>query len=293
MSDDKPVIAAHRGESDDARAYEDVTSPFGAERLLLLPLCAEKLAPEKVVAPLRLSTSGCKLCVMIVPVLKEKLVPECKPGWAGDHPCARCVMERWSEILGGDPAWRGQARLERPEFEEEVEGDDPTLLDFVRRNPPGFTFLASSPPAVPVAHLKRSGKPVAMFLGRFLLVQSRRRTLRPEDIDALLGTDVPPAQAATQEVGVGEGERPTLDDNALYEPEWVARFLGIAMGTLYNRVSQGRIPYIKDGRNIRFLGSQLREWLEARARWPTGSDEGEDPGNDFPWRKGRDGAGTR
>ena len=92
MSGKKQTIVAHRGELDNSCAYEDLTSPFDAERLLLFPLCAEKLAPEKVIPPLRLAASGCKLCVMIVPVIEERLVPECKPGWAGDHPCARCVM---------------------------------------------------------------------------------------------------------------------------------------------------------------------------------------------------------
>jgi hypothetical protein len=223
MSDKKHVTLAHRGECGDARDYEDVSSPFDTERLLLLPLCAEKLAPEAIVPQLRLSASGSKLCIMIVPVLEEKLVAECRPGWAGDHPCARCVMERWAEVLGGDPAWQGQARLERLDFDEEAEGSDPALLYFVRRNHPGFAFLASSPPAVTVAHLKRSGESVAMFLGRFLFVQSRMRTLHPEDVYALLGVAVPPAQVAAPEAEAGEGPRPTLDDDALYEPEWVRR----------------------------------------------------------------------
>jgi hypothetical protein len=196
VSGKKQTIVAHRGEFDGTRAYEDVDSPFDAERLLLLPLCAEKLAPEAIIPQLRLSASGSKLCVMIVPVIEERLVPECKPGWAGDHPCARCVMERWTEVLGGDPTWRGQVRLERLEFDEEVEGGDPALLDFVRRNRPGFAFLASSPPAVPVARLKRSGRSVATFLSRFLVVQSRSRTLCPGDIDALLGMDSPPTPVA-------------------------------------------------------------------------------------------------
>ncbi len=74
MSDKKRVILAHGGEFDGAHAYEDVKSPFDAERLLLLPLCAEKLAPEMIIPALRLSASGCKRCVMIVPVLEEKLV---------------------------------------------------------------------------------------------------------------------------------------------------------------------------------------------------------------------------
>jgi excisionase family DNA binding protein len=286
VRDKQTVILAHRGKLDGACVYEEVRSPFDTERLLLLPLCAEKLAPEKVIPSLRISASGCKLCVMIVPALKERLVPECKPGWTGDHPCARCVMERWSEMLGGNPAWRGQARLERLEFDEEVEGDDPALLDFVRRNPPGFAFLASSPPAVPVARLKRSGKSAAIFLGRFLFVQSRGPTLHPEDIDVLLGTDVPPAPVAALAAGAGEGQRPTLEDSALYEAEWVAEFLGIAVGTLRNRVSKGRIPHIKDGRNVRFLGSQLREYLVSKTEWPAEDDEPEDPTSTFPWEKG-------
>jgi excisionase family DNA binding protein len=283
----KDTILAHRDEFDGARAYEDISSPFDAGRLLLLPLCAEKLAPEKVIPSLRLAASECKLCVMIVPVLEEKLAPECKPGWAGDHPCARCVMERWSEVLGGDPALRGQARLERLEFDEEVEGDDAVLLDFVQRNLPGFAFTASSPPAVPVARLKRSKKSAAIFLGKALFVQSRKRTLRPEDIDALLKLDAPPAPAAASAAEAGEDERPILHDDALYDIEWVAGFLGIAEGTLYNRVSKGKIPHVKVGGGLRFLGKQLREWLESQAVQPTEDDEQEDPISTFPWKKGK------
>ena len=286
MSGKKQTIAAHRGEFGNSCAYEDVTSPFDAEHLLLLPLCAEKLAPEKVIPPLRLTASGCKLCVMIVPVLAEKLVPECKPSFAGDHPCARCAMERWTEVLGGDPAWRGQTRLERLEFDEEVECDDPALLDFVRRNRPGFAFLASSPPAVPVARFKRSGKSPAIFLGRFLFVQSRRPTLLSDDVDALLGTDVPPAPVAAPEAEAGEDQRPTLDDDALYEPEWVARFLGIATGTLYNWVNKGNIPHVKVGGGLRFLGKHLREWLESLAVRPAKGDDEQNPINSFPWQEG-------
>jgi excisionase family DNA binding protein len=286
VSGKTPAIVAHRGESDNAPAYEDVHSPFDAERLLLLPLCAEKLAPEEIIPQLRLSAAGSKLCVMTVPVVEEKLVPECKPGWTGDHPCARCVMERWSEVLGGYPAWRGQARLERLEFDEEVEGDDPSLIDFVRRNHPGFAFLASSPPAAPVAYLKRSGRPVAIFLGSFLLVQSRRRTLRPEDVDALLGIDVPRAPVAVPEAVVEDGQRPKLEDEALYELEWVARFLGIATGTLYNWVNKGKIPHVKVGGGPRFLGKHLREWLESLAVRPAEGNDEQDPINRFPWEEG-------
>ncbi len=137
------------------------------------------------------------------------------------------------------------------------------LLDFSRRNSPGFTFLASTPPAVPALRMKRSGKSAAILLCRFLFVQLRSRTLRPEDIEALLGMDAPSGSVAVPEEDAPKGERPPLEDDALYEPEWVARFLGIAMGTLYNRVSKDKMPHIKDGRNLRFLGSQLREYLES------------------------------
>ncbi len=98
--------------------------------------------------------------------------------------------------------------------------------------------------------------------------------------------DAPRAPVAAAEAGVGEDQRPTLDDDALYKPEWVAEFLGIAVGTLYNRVSKGKIPHIKDGRNIRFLGSQLRKYLVAKTAWPAEDDEQGDPTSTFPWEEG-------
>jgi len=49
MSNKSKVILAHRGECKGAHAYEDMGAPFDAERLLLHSLCAEKLAPEKII----------------------------------------------------------------------------------------------------------------------------------------------------------------------------------------------------------------------------------------------------
>lgn len=73
------VILAHRGESEGARTYEELDSPIQVSRLVLLPLCAEKLAPQRIIPPLRLSVHKSKLSVLVVPALEEKLVPVCKP----------------------------------------------------------------------------------------------------------------------------------------------------------------------------------------------------------------------
>ncbi len=118
MNNQSMAILAHRGECKGALAYEDVSAPFDAERLLFLPLCVEKLAPEKIIPQLRLTASGCELCVVTVPVLEEKLASDCKPGWAGSYPCARCVMERWGEVLRRRPRMAGtdtpgEARIRR------------------------------------------------------------------------------------------------------------------------------------------------------------------------------------
>lgn len=113
------VILAHRGESEGARTYEELDSPIQVSRLVLLPLCAEKLAPQRIIPPLRLSVHKSKLSVLVVPALEEKLLPVCKPGWTGEHPCARCVMERWREVMGGDPVWYGGPTLARLRVDED------------------------------------------------------------------------------------------------------------------------------------------------------------------------------
>ncbi len=85
MNTGEPIIMAHEGELDGAclcggrqvRAYEDVTSPFEAERLVLLPLCAERIPTEQVIPPLRLVAHATKLTVLGVPVLDEKLAGQC------------------------------------------------------------------------------------------------------------------------------------------------------------------------------------------------------------------------
>ena len=99
------VVLAHLGELDDARHYEELSSPFEAARIVLQPLRAERLVPGKVIPPLRLSAARAERCLFVVPTMDGKMAEQCTPGWAGSAPRARCVMERRREILGGDPAF--------------------------------------------------------------------------------------------------------------------------------------------------------------------------------------------
>ncbi len=57
-------------------------------------------------------------------------------------------------------------------------------------------------------------------------------------------------------------------DMLLTYPQAVA-FLGMPIGTLYNWVSQKKIPFVRIGdRTIRFRKNELAAWLEARANLP-------------------------
>ena len=101
----KRTGTSSRGELDDARHYEELSSPFEAARIVLQPLRAERLVPGKVIPPLRLSAARAERCLFVVPTMDGKMAEQCTPGWAGSAPRARCVMERRREILGGDPAF--------------------------------------------------------------------------------------------------------------------------------------------------------------------------------------------
>ena len=46
----------------------------------------------------------------------------------------------------------------------------------------------------------------------------------------------------------------------------VAEYLGIAVGTVYNKVSRGEIPFFKVGRAVRFRRSVIDEWVEEQTR---------------------------
>lgn len=41
----------------------------------------------------------------------------------------------------------------------------------------------------------------------------------------------------------------------------VAEYLGLAEGTIYQKVSKGQIPYVKLGRNVRFRKDDIDEWV--------------------------------
>lgn len=41
-----------------------------------------------------------------------------------------------------------------------------------------------------------------------------------------------------------------------------AEYLGLSIQAIYNRVSQRRIPYIKDGKRVLFDIEELQRWIE-------------------------------
>ncbi len=198
MSASDQVVLAHRGELDGIRPYAELQSPFEASRIVLLPLCAKRTLPEKIIPPLRLSLASAKSGVVFVPILEKKLAPTCTPDWTRSYPCARCVLDRFRELLGAQNPEIGSPKLERLDSKEEVESRDTTILRFVQENPPPFAFVTDSPETVPLAWFKHSRKPAAMWFADVLLVQSRRRVPSADDIEALIAMKPPPRPSVEQ-----------------------------------------------------------------------------------------------
>lgn len=51
-------------------------------------------------------------------------------------------------------------------------------------------------------------------------------------------------------------------DKRLYNISETAEYLGLAVGTLYNLISQKRIEYVKLGRNVKFDKNKLDKMIE-------------------------------
>ncbi len=51
----------------------------------------------------------------------------------------------------------------------------------------------------------------------------------------------------------------------LIDIEELSRRLSIPKGSLYNLVSQRRIPFVKIGRRLRFDVTKISEWVEERS----------------------------
>jgi len=68
----------------------------------------------------------------------------------------------------------------------------------------------------------------------------------------------------------GEINRMTDEKQPDHEPyltaEQAAEYLGLAVGTIYNRVHKGTIPHYKRERTLRFRRSELDQWI--RGEWP-------------------------
>ncbi|WP_090534896.1 helix-turn-helix domain-containing protein [Mucilaginibacter sp. NFR10] len=57
---------------------------------------------------------------------------------------------------------------------------------------------------------------------------------------------------------------PTIEiDEPLITVEQAAEKLNLVKGTLYNMVSQNKIPYYKSGKKVLFKWSELEKWLVA------------------------------
>ncbi len=276
MSPTGKTVIAHREEYEGALAYEDLRSPVVAARLVLLPLCAEKLPPEKAYSLLRPSVSGAKLSVLAVPVLEgRKLDPSCRTGFTGEHACARCVLERWLELLGFDPQMGEGVKLRGPVEEEEAESADRGLKAFLSHNRPLFAFHCVTSEARPAATFKLSGQAAAVHLRGVLIVQLRGRAPSGEDAEKLFSCRLPEATRARR---FGESDLLTVDELAAY--------LRVAPGTVRNWVSDNRVPYVKVGNQVRFLFKKVLEWLESGTNVPPSEDaEGTDPNGRYQWEK--------
>lgn len=67
------------------------------------------------------------------------------------------------------------------------------------------------------------------------------------------------------------------DDERLLTAREAARYLGLAEGTVRNKVSAGDIPYVKVGTALRFRRSALDAWVEEHSPQPAASPDGEQP----------------
>lgn len=58
------------------------------------------------------------------------------------------------------------------------------------------------------------------------------------------------------------GNNPEKEQEQFLSIEKAADFLGLAVQTLYGYTSKGKIPFIKKGKSVRFLKSDLEKWLK-------------------------------
>lgn len=58
------------------------------------------------------------------------------------------------------------------------------------------------------------------------------------------------------------GSKQEKEQEKFLNIEQAAEFLGLAVQTLYGYTSKGIIPFIKRGKSVRFLKSDLEKWLK-------------------------------
>jgi len=55
-----------------------------------------------------------------------------------------------------------------------------------------------------------------------------------------------------------------LDTKELFSPKEVCELLGICKKTLYNWNQQGKMPYFKDDRIVRYRSSDIKKFLDSK-----------------------------
>lgn len=55
------------------------------------------------------------------------------------------------------------------------------------------------------------------------------------------------------------------DKDALMTITELARYLKIPKGSIYNMVYERKIPYIKIGKRLRFIKSEIDEWIRHKS----------------------------
>lgn len=66
----------------------------------------------------------------------------------------------------------------------------------------------------------------------------------------------------------------TMNDDRLWNIEEFAKFVGIAVGSAYHLVSQGRVPVVKiSSRCIRFRPSEIAAWVESKTQKENDSEK--------------------
>ncbi len=273
------IVLGHKGEHPEAVAYEELDAPVAAHKVTMLPLCEERRSLADIVPSLMPTLLGAERIFMLVPLLDNCLfTASCMPRWTGEFPCAKCVFERYLMLLGYEPATAEGLVLRGPSQEDDVYSGDKRLNEFMQKNAPAFSFDIATDDVKSLGCFNISRAPVAVAVMKTVIVQNRGRSVTDEEVELLHAIRLP-----------REKRHRIYDDQDILEIEEAADYLGMAKGTVYNWVAQGRIPHIKLGGRVKFMFGAVRKWLESQAFEPTISqDDDSQADEEFLWNEDED-----